>query len=108
MGVGVIGCQSARERLPSPPDTTSAASITTTSIASTRPSPSYGVLARHAGVPSPAAFDNPFLGRIVDIDHPEALAVTPRPLEVIEQGPDEIPSERYAIGNRAVGLQQML
>ena len=72
------------------------------------PSPSYGVLARDSGVPPPAAFDDSLLGRVVDVDHPEAFAVAPRPLEVVEQGPDEIAAQRYAVFDRAVGLEQML
>src|SRR5215210_1779041 len=72
------------------------------------PSPRYGILARDSGVPTPASFDDSLLGRVVDVDHPEALPVAPCPLEVIEQGPDEIPAERHAVSDRAVGLQQML
>src|SRR5215211_222652 len=67
-----------------------------------------GVPAGDLGVPAPASFDGPLLGRVVDGDQSKAFVITPRPLEVIEQRPDEIPAERHAVSNRAIGLEQML
>src|SRR5204862_5018432 len=41
-------------------------------------------------VPERAALRDPTLGRIVDVDDPEPLVISPFPLEVVEQRPDVI------------------
>src|SRR5690606_39756330 len=54
------------------------------------------------GVPAGARLHRPPLGRVVHVDQAEPLAVPPGPLEVVHQGPDEVPLERHAGLDRPV------
>src|SRR5437870_4155324 len=52
-------------------------------------------------VPVEAVLGHSLERRVVDVDDPEPLRVTVRPLEVVEQAPDEVPLDRRAVGNRS-------
>src|SRR6266487_5329172 len=48
------------------------------------------------GVAVASVLDDPLLRRVVDVDQAEAGFVAVRPLEIVEQGPGEVPGERHA------------
>src|SRR6266542_4905304 len=52
------------------------------------------LLRDEVAVPVEALLRHPLERREVDVDHAEALPVAPRPLEVVEQRPDEVPLHR--------------
>src|SRR4051812_24134816 len=47
------------------------------------------------------------LGRIVDVDEPEPLRIALRPLEVVEERPDEVPLDRRSRVDRETDLPEM-
>ncbi len=49
------------------------------------------------GIPATTIFDNAALCGVVNVDDAEALAVAFRPLEVIQQRPDEVTPQRYPL-----------
>ena len=49
--------------------------------------------------PEAALLHGPLLGRVVDVDDPEASAVAPRPFEVVHQRPGEVPLQWEALGD---------
>src|SRR6266545_815159 len=51
-------------------------------------------------IPIEAVFGHSLERRIVDVDDPEPFRVTVRPLEVVEQAPDEVPLDRRAFSDR--------
>src|SRR5258708_5485632 len=52
------------------------------------------------GIPATTLFHNAALCGVVNVDDAEALAVAFRPLEVIQQRPDEITSQGYSLYQR--------
>ena len=61
-------------------------------------------------MPEPLAglFDDAVLGSVVDVNEAEAGSVAFGPLEIIEQGPDEVPGQIDAFGLRLTYLLQAL
>src|SRR5215831_12737112 len=65
---------------------------------------------------TPYEFREPLIGRLgralerleIDVNHAEAAAVAFRPLEVIDERPDEIAAQFYPGGNRAAGGGEVL
>src|SRR3954464_15501838 len=57
--------------------------------------------------PPGARLRRPFLGREVDVDEPEPLAVALGPLEVVQEGPREEPLDRGAGVERATDLAEV-
>ncbi len=52
------------------------------------------------GIPVTTLFHNAALCGVVNVDDAEAFAVAFRPLEVIQQRPDEITPQRYSLCQR--------
>ena len=73
--------------------------------ASRRPSSSpaeRGGVGDQVAVPGEARLRDPPQRRVVDVDDPEPLPVAMRPLEVVEQRPDEVARDRDAVGDCAL------
>src|SRR3954454_5175443 len=56
------------------------------------------VSADPVGVPPAARLHRAGLGGVVDVHDAEALPVAMGPLEVVQQGPDEVPPQRHSRG----------
>src|SRR5438270_2075647 len=61
------------------------------------------LLFNQAAVPLRAFLRHSLQRTIVHIDDTESHPVAVGPLEVVQQGPDEVPGERYTFGNRTAG-----
>src|SRR5580700_1220283 len=68
----------------------------------------HGVRPRYTRVEAGAGLGGPVLGREVDVDDAEPLLVAPRPLEVVQQRPYEVPGQVGAVVDRAGGCVQVL
>src|SRR5690606_29015936 len=59
------------------------------------------------GIPESAVFGNSPLSLVVHVDQTETLAVTPGPLEIVQQRPGEVPLERNARLDGGVACAQV-
>src|SRR5213076_12665 len=93
--------------LPAAPAVETAARTTATATAfmsgsgDRRGSRSVTAARDEVAVPVEAVLRNALERRVVDVDDPEALRVPVRPLEVVEQAPDEVALHGNAVGHRA-------
>src|SRR5579871_1364387 len=60
------------------------------------------------GIPVATILNDAPLGRIIDVDQTEALAVSLRPFEVIRQGPDEVTFHGHALRHYPLHCGNML
>src|SRR5215207_7734315 len=63
----------------------------------------YGIRGDHPLVPERAVLGDALLGCIVDPNDPEPLRVAVRPLEVVQQRPDEVAGQWHPSRERPVG-----
>src|SRR5690606_30783399 len=67
----------------------------------------HGVRGDHPAIVVGAVLQNAPLRRVVHIHDPEAPAVAPRPLKVIEERPDEVAFERRPLADRRVAGREV-
>src|SRR6185503_16991189 len=65
------------------------------------------VLPDHISIPPPTVLHRPLLRLKIDVHQPEPHLVPERPLEVVEQRPDEIAAHRSAMTERTLHLIDM-
>src|SRR6185437_363810 len=64
--------------------------------------------ANHPGIVAAAILDYAALGRVVHVDDAEAFGVALGPLEIVEEGPDEVAAERRTLGDCLPGGAEMI